>query len=486
MTLNPSSFLAQGNRAVHRGDYAQAIRHYLTAAQSVDDQVDLYPHLEANLSLARRRYMRMRAEARQQGEPVRVGVCGWELSHNPAGRVLTLADAYRRVTPQVEIVGAIFPRWGRTLWSPMQGSDIPCHSLLVENEAAFVIQALQLVAEHPYDLVHLSKPRFPNLVFGLLYSLIWGARVVWDVDDEELGFVAASEPLPLKQALVEQGDLPPLKKLHSAFWTRLTVGQVSCFGAVTVSNPALQQRYGGHLLPHVRDETRFVPRPQRRARARRRWGIPEHIKVVLFFGTPRRHKGLLDTARAIAELGRDDVWFVIVGDFPDPSLRAELQQVESLTCRFIPGQPYVDIPDVVAMGDYTVLLQESSSLVAQYQLPAKLVDALAMGLIVFAQVTPATVWLERAGAIIPVTPQNLRQALHTQLAKMSDRHQRAHNRRIFLEKLSIAACEEVLFRFLIGCSFDAPQFGWADHLEGITHGKLGKLLKHLPLSVKKV
>ena len=37
---------------------------------------------------------------------------------------------------------------------------------------------------HPYDLVHLSKPRAPNIIFGLLYKLIWDAMILVDVDDE--------------------------------------------------------------------------------------------------------------------------------------------------------------------------------------------------------------------------------------------------------------------------------------------------------------
>jgi glycosyltransferase involved in cell wall biosynthesis len=355
----------------------------------------------------------------------------------------------------------------------MLGSDLPCHRLLVENEADFVAQALRLVAAHPYDLVHLSKPRFPNLVFGLLYSLVWGARVVWDVDDEELGFVAASEPLPLEQAL-EQGRLPPLKQLHAALWTRLAVGQVSRFAAVTVSNPALQQRYGGQLIPHVRDETRFVPSQARRARARRRWGIPEHIKVVLFFGTPRRHKGLLDTAHAIAALGRDDLWFVIVGDFPDTSLKAELQQVEGLTCRFIPGQPYGDIPDIVAMGDYTVLLQESSSLVAQYQLPAKLVDALAMGLIVFAYVTPAMQWLANEGVIISVTPETLAAALRRQLGEKNESAMKEHNRTLFLAHLSLASVRSTLDGLVAMPEVEHPD--WHGNLSFLMANRVERLL----------
>lgn len=44
---------------------------------------------------------------------------------------------------------------------------------------------------------------------------------------------------------------------------------------------------------------------------------------------------------------------------------------------------------------------------AQFQLPAKLMDALGMGLTVFAQVTPALEELACKGAFIPVTSENL-------------------------------------------------------------------------------
>jgi hypothetical protein len=52
---------------------------------------------------------------------------------------------------------------------------LPVHSFVVEHEPGFVNQAWQLVLQQPADLVHLSKPRLPAVVFGLLYKLLWGA-----------------------------------------------------------------------------------------------------------------------------------------------------------------------------------------------------------------------------------------------------------------------------------------------------------------------
>jgi hypothetical protein len=35
---------------------------------------------------------------------------------------------------------------------------------LIEDERAFMAQAIDLVSAHPADLVHLVKPRWPNIL----------------------------------------------------------------------------------------------------------------------------------------------------------------------------------------------------------------------------------------------------------------------------------------------------------------------------------
>ncbi|WP_398325117.1 hypothetical protein [Vulcanococcus sp.] len=50
---------------------------------------------------------------------------------------------------------------------------MPVHSFVVEHEPAFVNQAWELVLQQPAGLVHLSKPRLPAVVFGMLYKLLF-------------------------------------------------------------------------------------------------------------------------------------------------------------------------------------------------------------------------------------------------------------------------------------------------------------------------
>ena len=76
-------------------------------------------------------------------------------------------------------------------------AQLPVHSFVAEHEPSYVEQAFALVLQHPADLVHLSKPRLPGVVFGLLYKLLWGAAVLVDIDDEELCNACEREPITL-------------------------------------------------------------------------------------------------------------------------------------------------------------------------------------------------------------------------------------------------------------------------------------------------
>ncbi|UWU51543.1 Glycosyltransferase, GT2 family [Limnospira platensis C1] len=339
-------------------------------------------------------------------ERPRVGVCGWELSHNAAGRAYTLAQLYGGFA-EVELIGCLFPKYGGQVWEPIRETEIPCHTIRVEDEGRFVEQALALVLAHPYEVVHLSKPRMPNIVLGLLYKLVWDARVIVDIDDEELAFVKASETLDLRELLESGGKLPPFQGWDGGKWTRLAVGLARAFDGVTVANPALQERYGGVVIRHGRDEARFVPSDDRKRRSRERFGIAQDKKVVLFFGTPKEYKGLVATARALGSLGRKDVVFAIIGDFPDGKLKEELQGIPGVDYVFVGNQPFESIPDVVAVGDICVLLQDVGSEVSQFQIPAKLSDALGMGLVVLLSETAAVADVIESGAVVPVAEGDL-------------------------------------------------------------------------------
>nr|WP_246199520.1 tetratricopeptide repeat protein [Sodalinema gerasimenkoae] len=346
-------------------------------------------------------------QASANGKPrPQVGVCSGELSQKAVDRADTLAQLYGGFA-QVELISSQFPQSEGQVSQPIRETEIPCHRIQAEHEEQFLEQALALVLAHPYEVVHLSQPRMPNIVLGLLYKLLWNARVLVDIDDEELTFVKASEPVDLREFLESGERLPKWKHLQGTEWTRIAVGLVREFDGVTVSNPALQERYGGVVIRHGRDEARFVPSADLKRGSRERFGIAQDKKVVLFFGTPRKHKGLVETAEALASLGRKDVVFAIIGDFTDESLKERLLGISGVDYVFVGNQPFESIPDVVAVGDICVLLQDVGSEVSQFQIPAKLSDALGMGLVVLLSETAAVADVIESGAVVPVAEGDL-------------------------------------------------------------------------------
>jgi glycosyltransferase involved in cell wall biosynthesis len=255
--------------------------------------------------------------------------------------------------------------------------------------------------------VHLSKPRAPNILIGLLYKLIWQAQVIVDVDDEELGFVGAEEPLDIAQYLKRRDGLPTMESLPFKEWTQVAVGMANSFDGITSANAVLQARYGGQIIPHVRNEEVFYPSAQWSAENRARYGIAACTKVVLFLGTPRAHKGLTETATAIATLHDPDILFVIVGDFPDPRLQQSLQGIPGVNYLFLGNQPFSDVPRIVSLANACVLLQDASTTVGKFQSPAKLTDALAMGVPVITSPIEVMTDVIEKGAVIAATAAEL-------------------------------------------------------------------------------
>lgn len=436
-----TSVLATANQAFQKGQTTVAMVGYVNALLKMPE---LGKTISGNIARTRQQYL----NSRKTAEPKKVVVCGWELAHNAAGRAHTLAEIYRVITSDVEIVGSIFPRWGREVWEPIRETTIPIHGFVVEPDR-FIEQALALVASYPADIVHLSKPRAPNMFYGIFYKLLWGSKVIVDIDDEELAFVKAETPLTISECLQDYTTLPPLDQITDAHWTRIAVGLVNEFDGITVSNRALQLRYGGIVIGHARDHKTLKPSPELRQSTRQVLGIQARQKVVLFSGTPRPHKGLLEVAKAIQSLNRDDIVFAIVGSFGERYLpfKTKLQEVTGVKYLFLENQPLSELQSTLSIADCCVLLQDTNHLASRFQIPAKLSDALAMRIPVIASNTPALSDLIASGAVIEANSENFAPQLAATFGQ-TDKDQIAIGHRYFIDHLTYEVNAGYLRRML--------------------------------------
>jgi len=361
----------------------------------------------------------------------RVAIVAWDLAHNPVGRALTLAEVARHHA-DCEIVGPMFTKYGEDLWAPLRDSvrRFDIRGFQAHSFASFMEGAIRLVAEKPCDVAWVSKPRLPSLLIGFLYKLVHGAAIVLDIDDDELAFVNGEAPLSLDAFLAKYAP-SDWKEPFAKRWTQLAASMIGYADAITACNPVLQQKFDGTLVRHARDAEPFDDAVAKRAALRAEFGFSDADKVVLFLGTPRRHKGVLEIAKALQELADPSAVLCVVGTIPEAAFKNELEALRSARIVLYPDQPYSRLAEMNAMADLVCILQDASNPIASAQTPAKLTDALATGTTVLATPVPPLLDMMEPGRIVAVEREGLVDALRLALSGRHSGAEAAAARRAF-------------------------------------------------------
>lgn len=315
-------------------------------------------------------------------------VIAWDMNHNPVGRAYLLADMLSRDF-DVTLVGPLFKRYGSAVWQPVRDSKIEHRTFAAESLGDFVRSARDFVTEIEADMIIACKARMPSMLLGLLLKYRLGCPLLIDVDDHELSFFNDAPPMSMRDArLALEAEPDSAAEPFGEIWTRLMETLVCTFDGRIVSNPALQARFGGTIVRHARDEATFGPNWASRARVRSEFGYKPEDRLILFLGTPRAHKGVFRIADALRRVHRDNLALCVIGDPKDKAIAAQLQAYDDVRVDVFPDQPWSRLPELIRLADGVCLLQDEKSPIAQYQIPAKLTDALATGVPVAATNVP--------------------------------------------------------------------------------------------------
>ncbi len=328
---------------------------------------------------------------------MKISMIAWDVGHNPIGRVHIIAEALSR-SFDVEIIGAQFPRYGNAVWQPLTGTEIPIRTF---PGAYFPrhFHTMEAIARGiDGDIIYVFKPRLPSLELGIMAKALRPRPLILDIDDHELAFFSETEPYQLsdvKKLSAEKEFLIP----YGRCWTRYADHLAHFADAITVSNTQLQEKYGGRILPHVKNEETFDPALYDRRRVRNKYGISADEKVILFIGTPRAHKGIIDIADALKTIGNTRYKLCIIGTPPDRKLDRLLRTEYSGYVHLFPDQPVSRLPENLRLGDLICLLQNPESGIAAYQMPSKFTDGLAMSIPMLCTAAPPLLSLADAGLI---------------------------------------------------------------------------------------
>jgi glycosyltransferase involved in cell wall biosynthesis len=320
---------------------------------------------------------------------MKVSVLCFDLADNAAGRAFLLA---RLLEPlgAVEVVG---PRYGDAVWEPVAGERIPCRAVPGVKFPRFAVSLPALLALADGDLLYASKPRLTSAGIGYLKRLGAHRPLLLDIDDWEVGFFLRSGALRAVGRALNVGNPAGLP------WTWLMERLRWLAHGVTVASRFLEERFGGTLIPHVRDTDAWTPGCADPSEARRRLGVLEE-RVVMFLGTPRGYKGIEDLCAAVTSLGRRDVALAVVGADP-ASATGRALATRYPAVRLVGRVPFEHVPRYLAAADVVAVPQRDTP-DTRGQTPAKLFDAMALGRpIVSTRVSMIPEILDGCGVLVP-------------------------------------------------------------------------------------
>ncbi len=366
---------------------------------------------------------------------MKISILCADLSDNAAGRAWLLA---RLLEPlgTVEVVG---PRSGGRVWEPVAGEGIAHRGIPAARLPRFAASIPTLMALADGDLVYASKPRLPSAGIGYLKRLRGRTPMLLDIDDWEVGFFLRGGFWGTLGRTLNLGNPAGLP------WTWLMERLSGLAHGITVASRFLQERFGGTLIPHVRDTDRWRPGCADLREARDRLGV-EKERVVMFLGTPRSYKGTEDLVAAVARLERPDVVLALVGTDPGSVVGREMV-ARAPGVRLVGRIPFAEVPRYLLAADVVVIPQRESS-DTRGQVPAKLFDAMALGLpIVSTRVSMIPEILEGCGVLVP--PGDV-VTLSEAIARLLDHPEEARDlgvkaRARCVERYSFAAARRALF-----------------------------------------
>lgn len=303
------------------------------------------------------------------------------LCHTLAGNALGRAWVFHELLRddfEVELVVSARPSDG--VWKPLAQRGLEPRRWFVRTWPGFRWHAPRIARELVTgDLIIAIKPRLHSYGLGLAARRERRRPLLLDVDDWELGFFSGWSDV----GVAPFSWLSAASNLHTRWYFRRT----ALADAITVSSTYLAERLGGACIPHARPEN-----------------VPERAAapypLVMFAGTPRPHKGLSDLVRAFHSVRLPDAELCIIGAENDRELG--IAAAGDRRIRIEPSVPIEVLPERLARA-WVVAIPQREGIVSRAQLPAKLIDAMALGkAIVSTDVGDMGRWLsDDCGRIVP-------------------------------------------------------------------------------------
>jgi glycosyltransferase involved in cell wall biosynthesis len=273
----------------------------------------------------------------------------------------------------VEIIGPYFQ--GDDLFFPFRKpveNNVPYRGVTGHLNPLSIKTVRDLCRIADGDIVYAINPNLFTMGVGLLKQEKTEARFILDIDDSKEGL--------FKEDLARDGRIMYLKDLATpqGRW----IGRILEYmkerpDGVTAVCSSLAEEYGADIIvPHAKDHNFLCPGNYDTAGIEEELGLTNK-HIIMFLGSPGPHKGVRETLAAINECdNRDQIKYVVGGKTDNDYIRDLYDPHDKL--KLLGEFTYYDLPKYLSMADSVVLHQHNTPAAAG-QMPAKLFDALSMG-----------------------------------------------------------------------------------------------------------
>ncbi|HIH15109.1 MAG: group 1 glycosyl transferase [archaeon GW2011_AR17] len=225
------------------------------------------------------------------------------------------------------------------------------------------------------ELIHAFKVTAWSYLPSLLQKIKHKKKIVLDIDDWESQYVAdyyfKANPIKLAKFTFVDAYTP-----ESYFIKKILETQVKKADAVITSSKTLQRMFGGTWIPTGPNTDYFNPENFSGKKIREEFRL-EDKTIILFMGTPKKHKGVDELIQAVEELRTRDesLHLLIVGAEKDNSYVQTLKENQGLT--IVGYRDNKEMPDFLAAADI-VCIPHKNNKSANAQLPIKIFEPMAM------------------------------------------------------------------------------------------------------------
>jgi glycosyltransferase involved in cell wall biosynthesis len=366
-------------------------------------------------------------------------------------RAYSLGSALRVLGAEVNVVGALAQNEEIYPEPPTGVSVTPV------AQSSFARRVRETRRADRGDVLYAIKPRVTS--FGMAMLCRSGRRILLDIDDRETEFtverpVENSAPWHRRVMRHARRRLERVRNPDDALYTGWMEKSAGRANTVTANTRLLCDHFGAVLVPSARDTTQFDPARFDPGACRRELGL-EGMRVIMFPGTPRSHKGVEDVLEALALLDWPDARLVLVGGREvgqkyTKSLESQHgNRIVRLTRFGMEGMP------AVVAAAHVVVVPQRDTPVARSQFPMKITDAMAMAKpILSTRVGDIPATLEGAAYLVePSSPQEIARALEEIFADPEEAARRGREaRRRCEQQFSTTAVAGILQGILEGRS----------------------------------